>query len=270
MQDTLTPHPQHLTKALEVGWHGVRTRVNYRHGVLEGKWAELREDGSVKAEALYRDGRGEWVEYSKSGRVQKRASRRDEILEGDYVVFFCTGRERRRATYQDGKLSGAVTEFYANGQVKNRARYDGGVLSGLVEAFYEDGTPRYHAEFKAGVLTGRYVWSKAATRSTDPKELIRQAVLAAAWVEGNKRPFSLRGYRHEARISLETPLMAVLRGFEVPRDCVSRAYYYPLRVLRRAASSLNRRLGWSPIEIKLSRHFYGSNGTADLDNRARS
>lgn len=88
--------------------------------------------------------------------------------------------------------------------------------------------------------------------------LIRQAVLAAAQQEGAKRAFNLSGRGHEPRLTLDRSLAQVLSGLEIPSVYIS-GYgannHYPQRVLISAAKLLKRRLGWSPIRLRV-RHDY--------------
>ena len=59
MQDTLTPHPQHLTKALSE--------------VMTGYWEWFRKDGTKMRSGTLENGEqvGEWTTYDKTGAVYK-------------------------------------------------------------------------------------------------------------------------------------------------------------------------------------------------------
>src|SRR5689334_12120981 len=89
---------------------------------------------------------------------------------------------------------------------------------------------------------------------------IRRAVRDAAERERRLRAFHLSGRRHEARVTLDVRLAAILRGVEIPHVRIS-GYgpkkFYPGRVLKRAARSLRKRFGWRPLIIFGSRAHRG-------------
>ena len=94
---------------------------------------------------------------------------------------------------------------------------------------------------------------KPATKTEN--ETIRSEVAEAARIEA-LLPFNLSGRGHEARVTLDRSLAAILRGVHLPKVYISgygANYFYPRRVFRRAARELTRRLGSSPIAFDHSR-----------------
>ena len=93
------------------------------------------------------------------------------------------------------------------------------------------------------------------TRPDPIRDSIRKALLAATRSEERRRPFALSGHDHEARITLDRRLAAIVRSIDVPRVRTAghgRSMHYPRRVFVRAARALERRLGWSPISVSES------------------
>ena len=88
---------------------------------------------------------------------------------------------------------------------------------------------------------------KPATKTEN--DAIRDEVAAAARIEA-LLPFNLSGRGHEARVTLDRSLAAILRAVALPKVYISgfgANYYYPRRVFTRAARALTRKLGSSPI-----------------------
>ena len=75
---------------------------NFVEGKQDGKWVWYWENGKIKLEVNYKDGKvgdGKWVEYHESGKVKLERN------------------------YKDGKLEGKVVGYYENGQVKQEGNY---------------------------------------------------------------------------------------------------------------------------------------------------
>ena len=88
---------------------------------------------------------------------------------------------------------------------------------------------------------------KPATKTEN--DAIRQEVAKAARIEA-LLPFNLSGRGHEARVTLDRSLAAILRAVALPKVYISgfgANFYYPRRVFRRAARELSRKLGSSPF-----------------------
>jgi hypothetical protein len=81
---------------------------------------------------------------------------------------------------------------------------------------------------------------------------IRRALLKAARAEADRAPFSLSGRGHEPRITLDPRMAAVVRSLDLPHVKIS-GYgankHYPLRVFKRAAAHVKKRLGWSALKV---------------------
>ena len=92
--------------------------------------------------------------------------------------------------------------------------------------------------------------SSAGPNADHIRDTIRTHFLKAAASE--KPPFNLSGRGHEPRVHLSAPLATALRGLELPRVYIAgfgAKYSYPLRVVKRAAASLKKRLHRPVIEF---------------------
>lgn len=81
---------------------------------------------------------------------------------------------------------------------------------------------------------------------------IRAAIEQATREETSVTPFRLSGRGHEARVTLDRSLAAILRGNAVPSVTISGYgpnFHYPRRVFETAAHRLTEELGWSPIRF---------------------
>jgi hypothetical protein len=91
-------------------------------------------------------------------------------------------------------------------------------------------------------------------------DAIRKAMSDAANRERRVRPFNLSGRGHEPRVTLDVRLAAILRGLDIPHVRIS-GYgpkkFYPVRVLKSAATYLKRRFGWPPVVVSGSNAYRG-------------
>ena len=93
---------------------------------------------------------------------------------------------------------------------------------------------------------------KTTDRTAVRNDAIRTAVSAAAQSEATKQPFHLSGRGHEARVTLDRHLAAILRGMDLPRVHISGYgpnHHYPRRIFEVAMKTLKRRLGACPIKM---------------------
>ena len=89
-----------------------------KNGEKEGKFQEYYEDGKIKEEAFFKNGK-----YS-----------------GIRTLFFQNGKPEIEENYTDGGLlNGAYKAYYDNGQVKVEKNYTQNVLTGPVKVYYESG-----------------------------------------------------------------------------------------------------------------------------------
>ena len=87
-------------------------------------------------------------------------------------------------------------------------------------------------------------FAECAAEARALRDEVRKAVAEAARAELG--PFALAGREHEPRVTLSRGLAATLRGMDLPRTEPKRwihRRYYPLRVMKRAAKRVNRRMG---------------------------
>ena len=90
-------------------------------------------------------------------------------------------------------------------------------------------------------------------------DAIRDELVRAVQSQRKKRSFNLFGRGHEARVTLDRRLAAVLRTCDIPRITISgfgANHHYPARVFAQAKQSLLDRLGWSPFETSSDGSLY--------------
>ena len=174
---------------------GAAVTARYRAGKLQGRYAELDEDGELVLEGMYDrgelsgywrtyeegvrtlsatyrkgvlDGRWEREELDRSHKI--KASYRRGVLDGRYIETRPEGRWERSATYKKGELDGAAKIKVGN-KVVSRRKWDRGFLVQL------DGRAPYPRRVEAlteELLAARVV---ASLDPEDPLSADRQYAL---------------------------------------------------------------------------------------------
>jgi antitoxin component YwqK of YwqJK toxin-antitoxin module len=100
-----------------------------------GKVSALYENGQMKAEVNYKDGK----------------------REGLTIGWYKNGQKKSEENYKGGKPDGLVFGWYENGQKKSEENYKGGKPDGLVFGWYENGKKKVEGNFKKGKQYGLHV-----------------------------------------------------------------------------------------------------------------
>ena len=99
------------------------------------------------------------------------------------------------------------------------------------------------------------------------KQIVRSEIEAASAQKETKAPSRLTGRGHEARLAIDVPLDAILRGADVYKDVVlgrSGGTYYSQRTMKIAQDRLEKRLGWSPLAISGTHAWLMKEGPTEL------
>ena len=76
--------------------------------------------------------------YFKNGKIAKKESYENGVLEGDCLEYYETGELKKAGKYEKGKKEGVWKTFYKNGKIKIRGKYRDGEKVGVWKTFYKN------------------------------------------------------------------------------------------------------------------------------------
>ena len=81
----------------------------------QGRWKFFFEDGSLKSEGDFKDGKreGEWVFYYRDGKVQQRGGYKNDKPVGDWKWYYPSGNPLREESFTAGREDGTSREYNA-------------------------------------------------------------------------------------------------------------------------------------------------------------
>ena len=137
----------------------VRSKVNYKNGLLCGEVIEYYENGQLRSKKHYEEGKllGEVIEYYENGQVEVEGYYKDGKYHGEFAEYYENGQVEVEGYYKDGKYHGEFAGYYENGQVEVEGNYKDGKHHGEFVEYYENGQLRLKEYNKDGVLHGEFV-----------------------------------------------------------------------------------------------------------------
>ncbi len=126
-------------------------------GVKDGPWKEYYEEGELRAEGTYNQGKrvGKWKFYHQNGSVEQDGNYNSQgNPEGAWKWFFDNGNVERDESYRNGLNDGIYTEYDETGKVAVQGEY----IDGLEEGFwkYQYGDTREEGTYKGGKRNGEW------------------------------------------------------------------------------------------------------------------
>jgi antitoxin component YwqK of YwqJK toxin-antitoxin module len=118
----------------------------YKDGILEGPFRMFYNNGTLKSEVKYENGKEVFYEdYYTHGGLQTKAiyGKRNELLK--IQVFDSYGAIDIQYPIKNGNIDGEVVKFYRNGTVAERTKYIDGKSTNVVSGFYPTGAKQYLA-----------------------------------------------------------------------------------------------------------------------------
>lgn len=141
----------------------IRTYIPYKNYLWHGTYKEYYENGTVKMETLYEQGKknGFHKTYFEDGKLHTEAyykiGKKDSIMR----VFFANGQKEWDSYYKLDKLEGKEMSFYSDGKLHTEFFYKNGKKDGEQKAYYKSEKLKYVAYFKNGeVGTGLKEYSE--------------------------------------------------------------------------------------------------------------
>jgi uncharacterized protein len=152
-------------------------------GFRQGPWKEFFEDGKLKSEGKYKDGRriSSWKFYYQNGRTEEEGTFNNSGKEeGSWTWWYDNGEKRKEAAFTNGKEDGLMVEYdetghilqkgeYVNGEeqgkwiyqmgdYKEEGSYVNGLRDGLWKSYYGDGTLQFEGRFVEDNPDGRHTY----------------------------------------------------------------------------------------------------------------
>jgi antitoxin component YwqK of YwqJK toxin-antitoxin module len=152
-------------------------------GLRQGPWKEFYENGSLKSEGNYIDGKttGSWKYYFRNGKTEMAGSfNKAGKPEGDWKWYYDDGSIRKEESFRNGLSDGLMTEYdesgkiiaqgeyvdgneqgkwtYQMGDYKEEGNYQDGQRDGLWKSWYSDGTLQFEGKFVEDVPDGKHIY----------------------------------------------------------------------------------------------------------------
>ena len=117
-----------------------------------GKVSALYENGQMKAEVNYKDGKREGLTIGWYKNGQKKSEENYKGGKPDGLVFgwYENGKKKVEGNFKKGKQSGLHVMWYENEQKEFEANFKDGKCEGLVEEWHENGQKKWEANCKEG------------------------------------------------------------------------------------------------------------------------
>lgn len=115
-----------------------------KEGKRDGKWSWYYPDGSLKEEAVFKNGvlEGENTSNFPNGKPNYVAQFKNDELEGEYLLYNDKGALLQKKHFKNGKLDGIYNEYFAVGEIipEFYVEYKNGGIDGIVKEYFSNGT----------------------------------------------------------------------------------------------------------------------------------
>jgi len=109
----------------------------------------------VAAQPTYPDGFQR--EYFEDGRLKSEISYKDGRVDGRCRVYYQSGKLKKQVFYRNGIIDGKAFELYENGQFKIEGNYKGGVIDDVNKYYYDNGNLYSFMVYRNGDLVTNYL-----------------------------------------------------------------------------------------------------------------
>ena len=92
----------------------------------------------------------EFFEYYPDGKLFRKITSINEMLDGDYLEYYANGNLKNKAFFKNDKQEGEYIAYYKNGAIMQKVLYKNGVRNGEAIAYYENGVIEQKAYFVNG------------------------------------------------------------------------------------------------------------------------
>ncbi len=141
-------------------------------GFREGDYKEWYENGTLKTEEHYRNGRrdGLSIKYHPSGKIHIKAKymlvtrgngglgiEERDVLNGLTEEYYENGQLKKKYPYVNGAVDGEYKEWYENGQLAKVGTVRDEFNTGIYKEFHENGIEKLVGEYKKNSCVGKWV-----------------------------------------------------------------------------------------------------------------
>jgi len=156
----------------------IKSKTNYKNGLLDGKSTEWYANGQLKSEKNYKNGLLEgsfsiWdrngllevmsnyksgllsSSWYPNGQLKKENNYNNDLLDGKSFEWYENGQLKIVNNYNNGELDGKSTEWHANSQLKIENNYNNGELDGKSTELYDNGQLKKENNYNNDLLDGK-------------------------------------------------------------------------------------------------------------------
>ena len=132
--------------------------VHYRKGILHGKFQAFGNNGQIREEGNFREGKreGEWIFYFNRFTPSAKGSYRNGLKHGIWTEYWEDNNLRRRGEFRDGHEIGEWVSWSAMGsEIEHNSCFSEN-SRGRFRSFYENGSPKEEYPCTRGKRNGAY------------------------------------------------------------------------------------------------------------------
>tara|TARA_Y100001934_G_C12378759_1_gene790926 strand:- start:1992 stop:4079 length:2088 start_codon:yes stop_codon:yes gene_type:complete len=133
---------------------------DYRNLIKDGKWLFWDEQGILKEEVHYKDGKREGLStyFSITGNQSAKIIYKDGIpWNGEWTIWYHDGTKKESGIYSEGEKQSPWTAWYENGQKKYVIHYKNSLKHGLYTEWNKDGRLTKDIEYNRGNPISEYL-----------------------------------------------------------------------------------------------------------------
>ena len=126
-------------------WGYLRYRFYKKNDLFHGKHIEFFENGKIKQEADYLDGKknGDFKIYYESGQIKTECSFINNLQHGKTISYYKTGQVKTECSFINNLQHGKTISYYKTGQVFRKFQMEQGEIIGIVQEFFKNGNIKF-------------------------------------------------------------------------------------------------------------------------------
>ena len=109
-------------------------------------------NGNIMSNSFFSNGKPvtEVFEYYPDGKIHKKISSSNNMLDGNYLEYYPNGKLKNKAFFKNDKQEGEYTAYYESSTIMQKVPYKNGIRNGEAIAYYENGNIEQKAYFING------------------------------------------------------------------------------------------------------------------------
>ena len=149
----------HYTGSIKVLFNDGSAKIfNFKRGILNGKYQNFYENGSLEDFGNYINGKleGDFESYYENGMLFELSHYFHDKVDGTYKKYFNTGVLAETGIYKKDKLDGEYKIFFEDGSLHQIIYYKNNHKEGISKIFNKDGSLFSTIEYKYGkIIAGK-------------------------------------------------------------------------------------------------------------------